>query len=552
MKKRIVPLLLVVAMLFTMLIGCGKDASDDSSKTPDSGAAVGSDAGDAGDDAGDADELEPVTLQYWIIGSGQQKDSEEVWAHFNELLAEHVPNTTVEFTVLADDYNERFMQAMGAEETIDMAWMGWFSNVQDEVNKGTMLQLDDLLAEYGSNIVDALTESTIDVHRSLDGGIYFLPAWQGLVGNRSGFRLPVALLEKAGGADFQAEWQQVMYDNCYSFTVDAKQAIYEKVEAYMAACFADIPGSYGFNPALEFQPRIANLGIKTWGDYAYVEYGDDSFTVKPLVASDVYKDYYATMADWFTKGYIRADVASADLNDVELVEDGSGYLFGIHDNLVDDDAVNVTKRSGYPMEVVFCTPAPEYYLGFETGTILPYTCSNPERAMMVLDFLYSEEGAEAYQCFVYGLEGKHWTDNGDGTITTLGGDGQGSSDWDYGNWKWTLGTCMNSLVTQADTAGYYEGLREMETKAYAHPLLNFTFDNTNVATIMNQLDTVIAEYKTSLNYGYLGENWEARYNEYVAKLEEAGLNDYIAELQTQLNAYVAERNATWGDYDPNN
>ena len=146
---------------------------------------------------------------------------------------------------------------------------------------------------------------------------------------------------------------------------------------------------------------------------------------------------------------------------------------------------------------------------------------------------------------MYCLKDGHWTDNGDGTITTLGGAGQATSDWAYGQWKWIMGTCMNALVTQADTAGYYEGLKAQEETAYASPLLNFSFDSGPVATEASNLSAVYNEYWSMFYKGYLGDELETRYNEFVDKMYAAGLETYNAEYQRQITEFVTANNSKW-------
>jgi hypothetical protein len=44
---------------------------------------------------------------------------------------------------------------------------------------------------------------------------------------------------------------------------------------------------------------------------------------------------------------------------------------------------------------------------------------------------------------------------------------------------------------------------------------------------------------------YLGNNWEAEYYKYMAKLKNAGLDKVLVELQSQVNAYVAKNGRRW-------
>ena len=61
------------------------------------------------------------------------------------------------------------------------------------------MPLDDLLAEYGQGIVDILGENVVEIHRNADDGkLYYLPSWQGLVGDRRGWLVVTEIAELAG------------------------------------------------------------------------------------------------------------------------------------------------------------------------------------------------------------------------------------------------------------------------------------------------------------------------------------------------------------------
>ena len=55
-------------------------------------------------------------------------------------------------------------------------------------------------------------------------------------------------------------------------------------------------------------------------------------------------------------------------------------------------------------------------LGGDTSYAIPYCADEPERAMMVLNAIYSQP--DLYNTLIYGIEGEDYTKNADGTITT--------------------------------------------------------------------------------------------------------------------------------------
>ncbi len=535
-------LALSVFLAVGALSGCGQTGTPSGSSSSPSPSGGGQAA------TATPDTLEPVTLNYWIYNPAKQKDSDKVWAEFNKEIQKNLPNTTVEFTVIThSEYAEKWAKAMAAQESIDIAWLGWILTIADEVNKGSLMALDDLLDTYGTGIKDSLGETIIDIHRQQDGKIYQIPAWQGMVGNRSSFRFPKEIIDNTVGVSYIQELQDICYANYRIPTAEAKSKVYDKIEEYLAAIKDAGMLEKGYPPSV-IDNWYLPKGITKISNFSYVAYDDATFTVKSYYESDLMKMHYGYMADWFQKGYIRSDAASLEKLAVTWSTDKTwknGYILDAHNGFTDDVAKTESVRMGFDLYTAFTNPDCEYVLGTATGTGIPKTSKNPERAMMLMDLLVRDEGAKAYQTYVYGLEGEHWTDNGDGTVTTLGGSGQATADWPYGGLKWVLGTCLNSLVTQGDTAGYYEELKEQEASAYVPPLLAFKFDNSNVQTEQAQLQAVEKEYEDMLKRGYLGNNWETKYNEFVAKLKAAGLETFMAEVQRQVTDFVQKNNSEW-------
>ena len=173
--------------------------------------------------------------------------------------------------------------------------------------------------------------------------------------------------------------------------------------------------------------------------------------------------------------------------------------------------------------------------GWATGTVIPYTSENPERAMQVLNLLYTD--AELYRLLIYGIEGTHYTTNADGTITLPEKD----SRTYIGPENWKTGTCINSLYEAGKTGQKnYKKLKEMEATAEDNALIGFVFDTSNVSNEIANCNAVKGEYQGIVLRGYYGDKWEACYNEYMQKLDDAGLQKVLEELRSQLKVYVEE------------
>lgn len=558
MKRKRVSMALAAIMAATVcLAGCGNTADNAGSTNAGSSEAVKEESktdtvvSEASEQTEEVKELDPVTIQFWIGGPGKQKDSDRVWEAFNEKLQEYVPNTTVEITCMPTaEYKEKYPQMLASGEAVDLTWIAnWVTGSTQLIVDGNLMALDDLVDEYGQGIKETLGEDVLDMHRyPKDDKLYYLISWQGLYSNVRAFKVPTELAQLAGDTWLE-DTQKVVtkWWNEYS-SPDDLQAVFDQLDIYFAAL-------------KENDKLYAGLTEATFGAWLYpnrlssesslqmynigVPHMDESFTVIDTIQSDYYRVYAQNMAEFYKKGYIRSDIASLEKNSLSFVKGGeytpNTSVIDVHNALTPSTAQMYSATAGVDVSLIQIENEGYLSKGDATAMAIPYCADEPERAMMVLNALYTEP--ELYQLLIYGFEGEHYTDNGDGTITTDYGS-QGTSDSNYGLWKWTVGTCKNSLVTQADVAGYYDELQEQEKDAIISSFINFVFDDSNVTDVVASLKAIDGEYKSMIDNGYMGDEWEATLDKWISERKAAGVDRLIEELQNQIDDYVAQNNIT--------
>lgn len=556
-RKRVSMALAAIMTASVCLAGCGNTTDNAGSTKAGSSEAVKEESktdtvvSEASEQTEEVKELDPVTIQFWIGGPGKQKDSDRVWEAFNEKLQEYVPNTTVEITCMPTaEYKEKYPQMLASGEAVDLTWIAsWVTGSNQLIMDGNLMALDDLVDEYGQGIKETLGEDVLDMHRyPKDDKLYYLISWQGLYSNVRAFKIPTELAQLAGDTWLE-DTQKVVtkWWNEYS-SPDDLQAVFDQLDIYFAAL-------------KENDKLYAGLTQATFGAWLYpnrlssesslqmynigVPHMDESFTVIDTIQSDYYRVYAQNMAEFYKKGYIRSDIASLEKNTLSFVKGGeytpNTSVIDVHNDLTPSAAQMYSATAGVDISLIQIENEGYLSKGDATAMAIPYCADEPERAMMVLNALYTEP--ELYQLLIYGFEGEHYTDNGDGTITTDYG-AQGTSDSNYGLWKWTVGTCKNSLVTQADVAGYYDELQAQEKDAIISSFINFVFDDSNVTDVVASLKAIDGEYKSMIDNGYMGDEWEATLDKWISERKAAGVDRLIEELQNQINDYVAQNNIT--------
>ena len=557
MKKRTICLLLAMIMVLSIVLaGCSKTAetpaADETPATTEPAETTDNTETPEAPEETAEPALEQKTIQLMITGAGKQANSDKVWAAFNEQLQQYVPNTTVEFIdVSFDEYSEKFSQVLASGEGVDLAWTGWLINKPQNIADGNLMPLDDLLAEYGQGIVDILGENVVEIHRNADDGkLYYLPSWQGLVGDRRGWLVVTEIAELAGDTwieDTEAALNK--WRNNYSEGTEAFQAVLDQATKYLAAAKEAGKLGAGINTGRVFGWSMyngtrSNPGVG--GSEIGIPFEDNTFTVIDGVASEHYKLYAKTMADWYKEGYIRSDIMSVDTSTLTMPKNGeitdTTYVFSCDPYLTESDQDAATADAGMDMTYLPVEENASLILGGDTSYAIPYCADEPERAMMVLNAIYSQP--DLYNTLIYGIEGEDYTKNADGTITTSYVGASPTADDSYGIQRWIIGSCKNALINNGTDPNYYADLEALEETARVNPFLNFTFDRTNVEGICASILNVYYEYGPQIDNGVAGDNWEELYNNYMAARKDAGIEELVTEFQNQLNAYIEANNIT--------
>ena len=555
MKKRTICLLLAMIMVLSIVLaGCSKTAetpaADETPATTEPAETTDNTETPEAPEETAEPALEQKTIQLMITGAGKQANSDKVWAAFNEQLQQYVPNTTVEFIdVSFDEYSEKFSQVLASGEGVDLAWTGWLINKPQNIADGNLMPLDDLLAEYGQGIVDVLGENVVEIHRNADGNIYYLPSWQGLCGERRGWLVVTEIAELAGDTwieDTEAALNK--WRNNYSGIEDF-QAVLDQATKYLAAAKEAGKLGAGINTGRVFGWSMyngtrSNPGVG--GSEIGIPFEDNTFTVIDGVASEHYKLYAKTMADWYKEGYIRSDIMSVDTSTLTTPKNGeitdTTYVFSCDPYLTEADQEAAIADAGMDMTYLPIEENAYLILGGDTSYAIPYCADEPERAMMVLNAIYSQP--DLYNTLIYGIEGEDYTKNADGTITTSYVGASPTADDSYGIQRWIIGSCKNALINNGTDPNYYADLEALEETARVNPFLNFTFDRTNVEGICASILNVYYEYGPQIDNGVAGDNWEELYNNYMAARKDAGIEELVTEFQNQLNAYIEANNIT--------
>lgn len=564
MKKRVLALLLTVATASTLLFGCGNSEEGESKSsegTKDTQKEVSSE---------DLSDLEPVTLKWYVPQPEDEKTSDVVEA-FNAKLAEVLPNTTVEFVFFNDfdTYVTQLSMAFAGSEKIDIAWEGWLSPYYNDTADGNIMELTDLINEYAPNIVKEMEawERTYSTVTFTDGGVYGVPCIQASSKSSKTLEFDRSIEEYIDKDALLAAVEKSREN--HSITEEIYQIIEDTIQKAIDDGALTV-GDLSWFITDNVPTRLDLLPYQKVGDRFYVNVFEDPEDWELLTNPETPDRQLAVdyMARWYDKGWITDTQLIDQLPSgaIRLVDANGKTWVGADENGIDYYTNNADGSEKFRIrleryEDMFQSETE--YDANSTMLVLPYTCPNPERSMMLLNILHDEDessvGNYLYNmlCFGFAKDSEEAEQYGwysyvrgeaDGQYTfDLEGEGVSAvhymEPWVMGNCFYTYDSVLSdnySLAAKEDAYDYeVNKYKEMEMS----PLAGFPFDIEALdQTIIENLNAAGAEWEMEIVMGAGGTaNLEATREKYTKQQEEIGLETLRAQVQEQLDAWLATK-----------
>ena len=485
-----------------------------------------------------ADE-EPVLITYYTQNSsGEQEYTQQVADKLSELLQAKGINVKMELHPYAGDYKTGFTLAQTSGQQIDI-FTTYALDFTTEVENGSVMPLDDLLAAHPETVAE-VPEWLVKMGR-VGGTQYYIPSYQQAT-NGYYFMAPNAYLEAAN-----LTIEDVRKVMNYGTTT-------EKLDLLEKYC-RDVRTATGKDTKWLTMPSFYVL---RWVEYIDSNYGDlilregmDGPEYWPL--TDDAKTMYEYAAKWYKEGLIHPDVMTYNggdfkgknfLNDEALVVDWP-------ESTSSEEMVISSRDWTQEIPTSVCLMWDHWYIGSKWaagGNAIYAACEHPDEAMEVIRMLMTKEGEEIYNTLVWGLEGIHyeWVDRSIPRIKTLEYDssqaGSGVSTYDCR--KWMVGNTFNCWLNQAMADDNYcqwllDNVHNAESTVTS-PMMGYTWELSEVEDERAACKAVRDEYNGSLSNGIYGDEWEAKYEEYIAKLYASGLQNIMDTVTEQYNAYLGK------------
>ncbi|SDZ75858.1 protein of unknown function [Lachnospiraceae bacterium NK3A20] len=517
--KKLVAVALTGILSASFLAGCGAN-SGGQPPVKESGSASSDETGTLS--GGQDDDYPVVRMAYSHIFPIE--DEEAVEEEMNKILREEahaeVDLVGIDFSDMTSQMN--LLLTGGNKEPLDIFSSFWYLPLNTLKSNGQIAELDDLLKTH-PEVLDLFKDNPEVLEAcKVDGKLYALPT----LGPWSSPEF--YFTTKADSDSANIDWSKV---NTLDDVTDAMLAM-KKVN----------PDHYYIPGATEtyYIPK----DIDTLGDnntfLGVLTDPLNSTKVENYYESDYFMNFMKNVKTWSENGLISPDPMSNTLPTLMSVQNGitsgsPGYCWSDEEWVYE---ANIQQQYGGDVvghnygERLITTSNIQTYLWHITSF-----STNKEAAMNVLAALYTDSRLD--DIYGNGVEGKNYVLNADGKLEFPEGENNQNNGWTGIGASYSLPNTSECRPWYYQPEDMWDQMMKTNSEAKPSLALGFVFDSTPVADQITACANVCAQYYLPLING------EADIDDtlpaFQQALHDAGIDDIIAEKQSQLDKWLASK-----------
>lgn len=517
MKKhgsKLVALLLAALMAGTSLAGCS-GPSGQNAGAPSGGSQSGTDGSESG-------QLAPVTLHFYMF-DGKKADTDKVWDAIGEKYKDKLnAKFDVQF-IAGTDYKQKMLVKAASGDKWDLNFDGDWPQVMyyQMIAKDAYLNLDDLLPKYAPDLYKAYQNTGVLEAAKSKGHIVALP-WTMTMTQRPFFLWRGDLAEKAG------------------INVDPKSI---KTMEDVDALLTKLKGAYPDKKILEVAdhgPLLTKDNLSTLPHNYVFDLTDDKCTAIPLETTNAYMQMAKYAKKWQDEGIIWKDVLTDKTDHNQLINQGLLITkWGDHEEAYETRpwAEQGARWDSNPLyeDSKYANRSP-----LANVVAIPKTSENPERTLMFLNMVETDK--DLFDMVMYGIKGETYELDGDAAVYPQGMTAANSNYMDWGGrWAFWKPQFMRPDATYSKDFWVKEAdFAKSSQNNMVSPLDGFNFDVSSVSNEVSQRDQIYDDAHKLINVGLAGDP-EKAVNDLIQKEKDAGVDKVTAELQKQIDAYLASK-----------
>lgn len=455
----------------------------------------------------------------WYMPNTPQPDMAAVNSEMSKITMEKINASLKVEYVDWGSYDQKMLIKIASEEKMDLMYTSnWTNDYITGVNKGAFMEISmDKLKELAPNVLDGVPEKCWPA-AYVNGKLYAIINTQvegrtpGIIGYKKYFQ--------KYGVDITAIKKMEDLTPFLGMIKAGEPGIIPIEIDGTRPWFNDIALTYGMELFSKENPAAL-----------YID--DESTRVFNYFAAPETMAYLKLIRDWYTKGYIRKDAAIV-----------KNYMTDLKAGKIALQAIVVNPDTMANQAPLWGVKGPDMAgqtfrkTFMSTGSItaamtaISKTSENPDLSYKLYNLLYDKNDTKLFNMLNYGIEGMHYTRKGD-VVTPVANSGY------WVSCGWENGSMFNSYRQSEDQPEWYPIGPDMNDNAETSKVLGFSFNPEPVKTELAQCAFVVGQYYNGLFTGSMDP--EIYLPEFLKKLDNAGADTVIAEMQKQIDRWKAGR-----------
>lgn len=474
-----------------------------------------------------------LSLAMGLTGCGGGTDSADV-PEINWYLMKCVDNASSQ-KMVEDELNQYLTERAGAKLKINLIEPGAW---QDRMNviissgeefdicqtgatgatsvllnsrNGSFIDVTELLDTYGKDIRAKIGDRTFDAIK-IDGKIYAIPSQAKYV-DEYVFAFKKDLVEK------------------YNFDYKSVKSLAD-LEPYCEILKANEPDvtPLFITAASNLYEPVQNGGAYCNTDIKFVTF--DEQNEKFICDLDIYEPSYRIRNDFYKKGYI-----ARDANVRQEASDGQSGKYAVmcDAGAYTEDGSKSSDYYGFPcVETLLGTSSVINPLSMLNGNAISATSEHPEKAMQILNEIWKDPYLS--NTMAYGIEGVDYTvasgtTNEDKTVIPNSG-----SDRTWTIWHNLVGPLFDQWDSSWNSRESLMQMKENNETTAISATAGFFMDTEGMEAEIAALSQIYTASEVVLRTGCMAD-YDTYMNDLRAKLDNAGINKLLDELNRQYTAF---------------
>ena len=458
--------------------------------------------------------LEEITILY--PGEESEEMTKFLKGPFAEKMAKELNlKVNIQFLSWANYWDQKSIM-LAANQPIDLYWDG-LPSLSEMVNKKEAQPLDDLIKEYwGEEIYQVLPQSQLDGGKI--GGVQY--------------GIPSAYAPSSGMFQFVCVRQDLLEAVGMSEIKNDQDLL-----DYATKVMQQFPEFKG--PAdVIFKPLTRNFGDEVYfwvASQDLVVFGEETAKAYSFAETTAFERVARFNRELYLDG-----IYSDDLT-IKYNERDSRFQTGLYIWLEGSLGKDVEQQSlvkaNDPTAVLgnyLLAPEKPRYINAAGGEVLcvPYSAPNPSGALRFLQWMWGSQ--ENYLFLLYGVEGQDWKLDENGRLVTIS-ETAGGEGYFY---EWMFRNANYQVFRDNVSDEFIETYKNWDNEAVPSKMLGFAFNNSGLESV----ETACNEAFNKLNpilYGYV--DFDSEYPAAIKALKDAGIDQYVAEINRQLEEFMAKK-----------